>query len=277
MLSNRNAGGLPFSPSALLKVGRMHPLDCSSRQPFPDKQADTNLTAPPPQNKSIHDTMSPIIISLDGNIGAGKSTLLAEIRKRLHDVHVVDEPVGQWTALKNAEGKNLLELFYEDKRRWAYTFQNCAILTRLKNIQDAVENLDTTLKGPQVIITERSVLTDKHVFADMLYNSGDIDMLEWDLYESWFNEFGKKYPVRGIIYVSTSSTTSSERIKIRNRNGEENIGLDYLDALDRQHKKWVENTNIPVLTLSTEVGVPVEKNIEEIQTFIEKLKKLYYA
>jgi hemerythrin len=49
----------------------------------------------------------------------------------------------------------------------------------------------------------------------------------------------------------------------------------YLDALDRQHKKWVENTNIPVLTLSTEVGVPVEKNIEEIQGFIEKLKKHY--
>jgi deoxyadenosine/deoxycytidine kinase len=219
--------------------------------------------------------MTPIIISLDGNIGAGKSTLLAEIRRRLHDVHVVDEPVGQWTALKNAEGKNLLELFYEDKRRWAYTFQNCAILTRLKNIQDAVENLDTTLKGPQVIITERSVLTDKHVFADMLYSSGDIDMLEWDLYESWFNEFGKKYPVRGIIYVSTSSVTSKERIKIRSRNGEENIGMDYLDALDRQHKKWVENTNIPVLTLSTEVGVPVEKNIEEIQGFIEKLKKHY--
>jgi deoxyadenosine/deoxycytidine kinase len=100
-------------------------------------------------------------------------------------------------------------------------------------------------------------------------------MLEWDLYESWFNEFGKKYPVRGIIYVSTSSVTSKERIKIRSRNGEENIGMDYLDALDRQHKKWVENTNIPVLTLSTEVGVPVEKNIEEIQGFIEKLKKHY--
>jgi deoxyadenosine/deoxycytidine kinase len=168
-------------------------------------QSDTNLTASAATKySSDDDKMTPIIISLDGNIGAGKSTLLAEIRRRLHDVHVVDEPVGQWTALKNAEGKNLLELFYEDKRRWAYTFQNCAILTRLKNIQDAVENLDTTLKGPQVIITERSVLTDKHVFADMLYSSGDIDMLEWDLYESWFNEFGKKYPVRGIIYVSTS-------------------------------------------------------------------------
>jgi deoxyadenosine/deoxycytidine kinase len=219
--------------------------------------------------------MYPIIISLDGNIGAGKSTLLAEIRNKLHEVHVVDEPVGQWTALKNAEGKNLLELFYEDKKRWAYTFQNCAILTRLKNIQDAVENLDSTMKGPQVIITERSVLTDKQVFAEMLRDSGDIDPLEWELYESWFNIFGKKYPVRGIIYISTSSCTSKERIGIRNRNGEDKIGMEYLDALDMQHKKWVENTNIPVLTLSTEIGVPVEKNIEEIKQFIKKLKELY--
>lgn len=219
--------------------------------------------------------MSHIIISLDGNIGAGKSTLLAEIRNKLHDVHIVDEPVGQWTALKNAEGKSLLELFYEDKKRWSYTFQNCAILTRLKNIQDAVEKLDTTMKGPQVIITERSVMTDKHVFAEMLRDAGDIDPLEWDLYDSWFNIFGKKHPVKGIIYVSTSASTSKDRIKIRNRHGEENIGLDYLDALDNQHKKWIENTNLPVLTLSTEVGVPVEKNIEEIKLFIEKLKQMY--
>jgi deoxyadenosine/deoxycytidine kinase len=215
----------------------------------------------------------PIIISLDGNIGAGKSTLLAEIRNKLHDVHVVDEPVGQWTALKNAEGKNLLELFYEDKKRWAYTFQNCAILTRLKNIKDAVESIkDDT---PQIILTERSVLTDRYVFADMLRDSGDIDPLEWDLYESWFNIFGKKHPVKGIIYISTSSSTSKERINIRNRHGEENIGMDYLDALDRQHHKWIENTNIPVLTLSTEIGVPVEENINKIKEFIQKLKELY--
>jgi deoxyadenosine/deoxycytidine kinase len=219
--------------------------------------------------------MSPIIISLDGNIGAGKSTLLAEIRNKLHDIHIVDEPLGQWTAFKNTEGKNLLELFYEDKKRWSYTFQNCAILTRLKNIQDVVENLDSTVKGPQIIITERSVLTDKYVFAEMLRDAGDIDPLEWELYENWFNIFGKKYPVLGIIYVSTSSNTSKERIKIRNRQGEENIGINYLDALDNQHKKWIENTNIPVLTLSTEVGVSLEKNIEEIKCFIQKLKDMY--
>lgn len=219
----------------------------------------------------------PIIISLDGNIGAGKTTLLSEIRKHIHEVHVVDEPVGQWTSLKNEDGKNLLELFYEDKKRWAYTFQNCAILTRFKNIQDAVDNLDYTIKEPQIIITERSILTDKHVFAEMLRDSGDMNMMEWDLYESWFANFSKKYPVNAIIYLSTGSKTSKERIEIRNRLGEDKIQLDYLDLLDTQHKKWIDGTNLPVLTLSTEVGVSAEDNIREIKEFIKKLKAIHYS
>ena len=220
--------------------------------------------------------MSHIIISLDGNIGSGKSTLLNEIRNKLHDVHVVDEPVGPWTALKNEKGENLLGLFYGDKRRWAYTFQNCAILTRLKSIKAAVDNLDNTVKGPQVILTERSVLTDKHVFAEMLRDSGDIDQLEWELYESWFNIFHKQHQVNGIIYLSTGSQTSKERIHIRNRPEEEGISLHYLDALDEQHKKWIQNTMIPVLTLSTEPGSSVEENIEQIREFIQKLKSGTY-
>lgn len=206
-----------------------------------------------------------LIISLDGNIGAGKSTLLEEIGKRL-PVHIVNEPVGQWTSLKNEKGTNLLELFYQDKKRWAYTFQNCAILTRLKNIKEAVD------KGHKIIITERSILTDKYVFADMLHNSGDMDKIEWELYESWFTIFGKEYPVSGIVYISTSSETSKDRIKIRNRIGEDIIDMEYLNALDNQHKKWVETTTIPVLTLSTEIGVSLEQNIEKIQMFIESLR-----
>ena len=216
--------------------------------------------------------MSHIILSLDGNIGAGKSTLLAEIRRALPEIHVVDEPVGQWTALKNAEGKSLLELFYEDKKRWAYTFQNCAILTRLKNIQEAVQRLDPLSDHPHIILTERSILTDKYVFAEMLRDAGDMDPLEWELYDNWFSIFSKQHPVHGIIYLSTSSVTSKERIHIRNRQGEDRIQLDYLDALDRQHKKWIETTHIPVLTLSTEPGYSVEENLQAIREFIAKWK-----
>jgi len=211
--------------------------------------------------------MPPIVISLDGNIGAGKSTLLARIHSSIPEWHVVNEPVDTWTSLKNETGKNLLELFYEDKKRWSYTFQNCAILTRLKSLKHALKTATS-----DVIITERSVLTDRYVFAEMLKSSGDIDALEWTLYESWFNIFSTEIPIHAIIHLTTSPETSEKRIHIRNRHGEEGIPIDYLEALDKQHQKWIKETEMPVLEISTEDGVDVDATIEQIKKFIEELK-----
>lgn len=211
---------------------------------------------------------TPIVISLDGNIGAGKSTLLEAIQTELPEVDVVLEPVGEWMTLKNADGKSLLELFYEDKRRWSYTFQNCAILTRLRAIRKAVQEC----KRP-VIITERSVLTDRYVFAEMLRESGDIDDLEWQLYMNWFDTFAADLPLRGIIYLTTGVGTSAGRIVKRGRQGEDHIPLDYLSALDDQHQKWVSTTPLPVLRISTEEGVALADNVRSIREFVQKLSQ----
>ncbi len=208
----------------------------------------------------------PLIVSLDANIGAGKTYLLTAIKEALPDVEVVIEPVGAWMTLKNAEGKSLLELFYEDKRRWAYTFQNCAILTRLRTIKDAIAS---TKK--RIILTERSVLTDRHVFAEMLRASGDIDDLEWQLYMNWFDTFAADLPIRGVVYLTTGVGTSAERIVKRGRHGEEHIPLDYLSALDGQHKKWLAETDLPVLRISTEPGQSQEANIASVKAFVEGL------
>ena len=212
---------------------------------------------------------NPIIISFDGNIGAGKSTLLGHIRKSIPEWHIVDEPVDTWTSLKNDDGRNLLELFYEDKKRWSYTFQNCAILTRLKSLKNAVATSTS-----DVIITERSVLTDRFVFAEMLRESGDMNALEWTLYESWFKIFSNEIPIHAIIHLTTSPETSEKRIHIRNRHGEEGIPLDYLKALDLQHQKWIRETDMPVLEISTEDGVDVDATIEQIRTFISGLRSV---
>jgi deoxyadenosine/deoxycytidine kinase len=210
--------------------------------------------------------VAPIVISVDSNIGSGKSTLLESLRTALPDYEIVLEPVGEWMHLKNAEGKSLLELFYEDKRRWAYTFQNCAILTRLRAIKNAVAS---TKK--RVIITERSVLTDRFVFAEMLRDAGDIDALEWTLYMNWYDTFAADLPLRGIIYLTTGVGTSAGRIVKRGRHGEEHIPLDYLSALDTQHRKWLDTTDLPVLRLSTEEGVPLTENVTAVRSFVEGL------
>jgi deoxyadenosine/deoxycytidine kinase len=209
---------------------------------------------------------SPIVISVDGQIGAGKSTLLEALRMALPDYEIVVEPVGEWMHMKNEAGKSLLELFYEDKRRWAYTFQNCAILTRLRAIKAAIAG--TTKR---VIITERSVLTDRFVFAEMLRDSGDIDALEWNLYMNWYNTFAADLPLRGVIYLTTGVGTSAGRIVKRGRHGEEHIPLDYLSALDAQHRKWLDATDLPVLRLSTEEDVPVAENVAAVRAFVDRL------
>ena len=64
---------------------------------------------------------------VEGNIGAGKSTFLKVINTFLN-AQVVYEPHEKW---QNVGGENLLENFYADTQRWAYTFQTYAFITRI--------------------------------------------------------------------------------------------------------------------------------------------------
>jgi deoxyadenosine/deoxycytidine kinase len=207
-----------------------------------------------------------IVISVEGGIGVGKSTLLEQISIAMPDVMTVPEPVGEWMRLKNSEGKSLLELFYEDKHRWSYTFQNCAILTRIMGLKTALRDCKK-----KIIITERSVLTDRFVFAEMLRDGGDIDALEWDLYMKWYEAFASELPVKGVIHLTTGVGTSAERILTRGRHGEEHIPLDYLSALDAQHYKWLSSSKLPVLKVSTEPGESLESNLTMIRSFVDGL------
>ena len=143
---------------------------------------------------------------------------------------------------------------------------SAAILTRLKAIRHAL----ATSTQP-VIVTERSVLTDKHVFAAMLAESGEIDQLEMALYNSWYDAFAADLPIRGIIYVTTGVAVSHERIAQRGRAGEEAIGADYLAALSAQHEKWVDSTALPVLRLSTEPGSSMDACVAQVRDFIAQL------
>jgi deoxyadenosine/deoxycytidine kinase len=173
------------------------------------------------------------VISLDGNIGAGKTTLLNKL-KNIPDVYVIEEPVGVWEQF-NVNGKNILQHFYEDQHRWAYTFQNAAILTRIIHINKAIKENP----GYKLYITERSILTDNFVFAKMLHRDKIIDDMEMQLYNMWFDNFGTMN-ISGILWLTTDVQTCVERIKIRGRLGEENISREYLENLDKTHHEWLD-------------------------------------
>ena len=212
----------------------------------------------------------PILITLDGNIGAGKTTLLNAIREKSPHLTVIAEPVGEWLAMKSSSGESLLELFYKDTTRWSYTFQNCALLTRLMDTIKIIKEWRPTDGKLPIIITERSVLTDRHVFADMLYRQGKMDDLEWTLYLKWYNAFAADLPIGGIIHLATSVSTSADRIKLRGREGEDGIPADYLASLDAQHLKWIAESHLPTLTIDTEPGTHIDAVLAQIDNWIQK-------
>jgi len=200
--------------------------------------------------------MNPIIISIDGNIGAGKSTFLNQLKQNYPNFNYIDEPVDIWTKFTNDENQSLLELYYKDKSRWAYTFQNCVFLTRVLNINRIINEWKEECKiNPEkcqnnIFITERFIDTDVHIFAKMLHDDGFINKMEWDMYIQWYEYLITDCKLDGIIYIDTNPELCRERIKIRGRNGESNISLDFLNKLCNYHDIWIKNVKVPVLKLT---------------------------
>ena len=175
------------------------------------------------------------IIIVEGNIGAGKSTFLTILQKNL-DLEIIFEPTDKW---KIGEQNNLLELFYKDTPRWAYTFQSYAFISR---IQSLIEHQKKNVLN-KVQVLERSVYCDRYCFAKNCYESGLMTKLEWEIYIEWFSWLAENYSPRpkGFIYLKTEPTTCFQRISQRNRHEETAIPLTYLESLHKKHEDWLIN------------------------------------
>tara|TARA_R110001592_G_C12958410_1_gene732070 strand:+ start:73 stop:684 length:612 start_codon:yes stop_codon:yes gene_type:complete len=199
---------------------------------------------------------------VEGNIGSGKSTFL---KKLSTEFKVVQEPVDEWSKMKNTNGKNILEEFYEDPKRNAYLFQSIAFRSRVKNITDI--NADN-------VIVERSIYTDRMVFAEVCKEDGNINEIEWNDYTEWFdfvvNHIGFK--PKGFIYLRTDPEKSYERINKRNRSGESNISIDYLKKLHKRHDEWLcHDATVPVLVLDVteEFESNPEPLVQKVRDFVK--------
>ena len=213
------------------------------------------------------------IFTVDGNIGSGKSTLIKLMKKKYKEfvnkkIVYLPEPVDIWESIKDKNNKNVIECYYENQTKFAFPFQMMAYISRVHRIREIMN----TCEDNTIIICERSVYTDKHVFAKMLHDNGTMNDIEIQIYKKWFDEFVKDFPFSGIIYVGAEPTKSLERVKIRNRKGE-TIPLSYLEMCHQYHEIWLNNSNIPVLKLNGNKefinAIPPEWQIT-LETFIKK-------
>lgn len=182
------------------------------------------------------------IVSIEGNIGSGKSTLLENLKNYYKDNELViflREPVDDWEKIKDNEGNNMLKKFYSNQEKYSFAFQMMAYISRLKILRETIKDISKNPEKNYVIITERSLYTDKCVFAKMLYDQGKIEDVCYQIYLNWFDEFVSDYDIKYIIYVNTDPKKCYERIHKRSREGEEVIPLHYLEECHNYHNEFL--------------------------------------
>lgn len=226
--------------------------------------------------------MTPLIVSIEGNIGAGKSTILEIIQKEYgitqNGVVFLKEPVDEWYKIKDNNGRTMLENFYADPHKNAFAFQVMACTTRTAMIKQALINN----KDCKLILCERSIEADAKIFAKMLFDDKLMNELEYQIYQLLYKENHKMYPSDGFIYINTGADKCYERVKKRDRTGEDNISIQYLRRCEEYHHQWFLKDRIqdPILFLDTSEDIDLndstqyEKWSNQICDFIDRLSSI---
>ena len=215
---------------------------------------------------------SPFILSIDGNIGSGKSTLYADLQtyyKDNTDICFCPEPVDTWTKIVDNNNTPILTNLYKDTKRFAFRFQMMAYISRLHLLRKKVKE-----NKYKIIITERSVQTDRNVFAKMLFDDGMIELDEYTIYNNWFNEFLDEICLGGIIYVKAEPEICDVRVKCRAREGEI-IPLDYLKKCHEYHEDWLQNIDNKMI-IEANVDTKLNENIHIRDKWITNINTWIY-
>ena len=213
----------------------------------------------------------PIIIAIEGNIAAGKSTLVEKLKCQYSQdsrISFLDEPLMEWEKVKDRYGVSMLQKYYSNPSKYSFAFQMMALGSRLDILKKRLKSLDPSV--PHIIITERSVFTDRDVFAKMLFDQKMFEDVEFAIYNKWFTDFVED-KVDKIIMLKTSPEISFERVNKRGRTGEV-IPIEYLQKCDEYHTRMLENMEIPKFIF--DANNDIYENPEVLTEWLESIDNI---
>ncbi|KAI9084366.1 hypothetical protein K1719_033708 [Acacia pycnantha] len=231
-------------------VGIIHKNHAESISTFIKKSVDEESE----DNSSVLSPLKDrITFCVEGNISVGKTTFLQRIANEtieLRDlVEVVPEPIDKWQNV-GPDHFNILDAFYAEPQRYAYTFQNYVFVTRVMQERESSGGIKP------LRLMERSVFSDRMVFVRSVHEANWMNEMEINIYDSWFDPVVSCLPgliPDGFIYLRASPDTCHKRMKLRKRAEEGGVTLDYLHSLHEKHESWLfpsQSGNHGVLSIS---------------------------
>lgn len=165
-------------------------------------------------------------IAIAGNIGSGKTTLTQMLTARYDAKCYLEESNNPYIGD-----------FYEDMNRWSFNLQIYFLGSRIRQTLDMLSD-----RGQGVIIQDRTIYEDAHIFADNLHQMGLMSSRDIETYMKMFRLVTSLIPKPDLlIYLKASVPTLISQIRKRGREYEMNIDEKYLKRLNDKYNDWVEN------------------------------------
>ena len=170
------------------------------------------------------------IITIEGNIGSGKTTLLKLFEKEttMSGIVVNHEPVAEFKRLWNNSNVNPLQEFYSNPERNSFALQNYI----LDVYSDRLANIFTDVSH-QICVMDRGIDACQ-IFTDV--NSKCFTHFEKEYLHAKCDKIRRKYfkselGSDALFYLDVEPSASKDRIIVRDRPEERNVGLPYLNIV----------------------------------------------
>ena len=204
-------------------------------------------------------------IAISGNIGAGKTSLTELLSKHYgweaHYEDVIDNPY--------------LDDFYNHMERWSFNLQIYFLKSRFEQLLK-IKNLNN------VIVQDRTIYEDAHIFAPNLKSMGLMNQRDFKNYQELFELMESQ--IQGpdlLIYLRSNIPNLVNKIHKRGREYENSISIDYLSRLNERYEAWTstyDKGNIIKIDVDELDFVENKEDLELIITKVDdEVKKISAA
>lgn len=182
------------------------------------------------------------MVTVEGAMGAGKSTVMRHLAC-CAGVVVVGEPEDIICELLPQVATNQLD---------AGTFQiavACGLFAKQRKGLASIAGTDS------VLVTERSMGSNRHVFAESTLDPHSAAMSAYTMSWGALTE-ELRMPPAVHIYLRCDAATLLARVRKRNRRGEQTVTMEYMQTIIDAHERWLDScTGVYVVDASQEASV----------------------
>jgi deoxyadenosine/deoxycytidine kinase len=134
------------------------------------------------------------------------------------------------------KGFNLLELFYQEPKKYNFLFQHYVQLTRL---MDTIKSSESHI--PKIRIMERSLQNNRYCFLELARKCEQLQSAEFAVLAEWHSwlETNMDLHLDLVIYLRTAPEVAYQRMTNRARAEESTCPLSYLAALHESYEDWL--------------------------------------